>query len=58
MVLAGNLGAPCAGNFPHPFAVQSASFLGLRPHFQAGVLDAAAPQAIAMSNGLEVVIGL
>jgi len=47
-----------AGTFPHPFAVQSASCLGLRLHFQAGVLDATAPKAIARSNGLEVVIGL
>lgn len=56
--LGGAPGAAGAGTAQFPLVVPSAAAIGSSLCFQALVLDGAAPQSIAMSNGVEGVLGL
>lgn len=55
--LGGSPGIAGDGSFQLPFALTSPALVGLRVCCQAGVLDPAAPQSFALSNGLEIVVG-
>jgi hypothetical protein len=55
--LSGGLAVPGDGSFQVPITLSSPALVGMRVCCQAGVLDPAAPQSFALSNGLEIVVG-
>lgn len=56
--LNGSPGAIGAGGFQVPIPLPSPAIAGVRLCFQAGVLDPAAVQSFALTNGLEIVVAL
>ncbi len=53
----GALGAPGAGSYSLPLQLNNPALVGVSIYFQAGCFDPAAPQSIALTNGLRITIG-